>query len=229
MKKISSRLIPVTGEDFSETFFNTEINESYHGKIGPLIEARYKFVEPTPIKDLISENKKVKILDPFFGLGYNSGFAILYAYEFSNSPKIEITAIEKDIEIINRIKDIKVPENYLSWKERLSMLSKSKNLAFENISIKLDLDSIHNKINILQKKYFDVIFFDPFSHKSMPEFWTDEFIISMLDLLSPGGTLTTYSKLKRVEDLAKNLGYITKRIKTPGKKKHSLAITNPML
>ena len=39
-------LLPLIGEDGSQSFFNTKYNEAYHSKIGPITEAIHKFIEP---------------------------------------------------------------------------------------------------------------------------------------------------------------------------------------
>ncbi len=223
----STELISFLGQDGAQTFFNTSFNEAYHSKIGPIIEAEHKFVKASSIDLLLKENKRIKILDLFFGLGYNSGIALDYAYKSSPSPIIEITAVEKDLEIINKISTLEVPQWYLKWKDLLSLLSKQKQVIHEKAVINLYLDSIFNVLEELPRGYFDVIFFDPFSHKTAPEFWTDEFLVKIFGLLADNGTLTTYSGLKRVERLANNLGLKSEHISPLGRKKHSLAIIKP--
>lgn len=220
----STGLVPVLGQDGAQTFFNTSFNEAYHSTIGPILEAEHKFVKASSIDLLLKENKKIKILDLFFGLGYNSGVALDYAYKISPSPIIEITAVEKDPKIINKISTLEVPQWYLKWRDLLSLLSKQKQITHEKIVINLYLDSVLNVLEELPKEYFDVIFFDPFSHKTTPEFWADEFLIRIFGLLANNGTLTTYSGLKRVEKLANDLGFKSEHISPLGRKKHSLAI-----
>ncbi len=217
-------LISFIGEDNAESFFNSQYNEAYHSRVGPLIEAEHKFVKPTSIKELILNNKKVKILDLFFGLGYNTGFALDYAYKVRELPHIEIIGVERDLEILNKIKELNVPSWYKKWKCLLQDLSENQSITFENTTIQLYKEDIFNLIEKLPKKYFDVIFFDPFSHKVAPMFWEDNFLISVFNLLGKNGTLTTYSGLKRVEKLACDLGYKTERIEPLGRKKHSLKI-----
>ena len=218
-------LISFIGEDKAESFFNTEYQEAYHSKIGPLLEAEHKFVNPVSLKELITKNQCVKILDLFFGLGYNTGMALDSAYKVCKSPHLEIIGIEKDCEIISKIKELNVPSWYKKWEELLSNLSTTQFIKFENVSIQLYIEDIFNIIDKLPKKYFDVIFFDPFSHKTTPLFWEPAFLTSVFNLLIKGGTLTTYSGLKKVEQLANELGYTSTRIEPFGRKKHSLAIS----
>lgn len=160
----------------------------------------------------------------FFGLGYNTGVCLDFAYKTVNNPNLEITAVEKDFDIICRIKDLEVPKHYKQWQNFLSGLTENSCLNFEKISIELHLGNVFDIRNKLKEKSFDVIFFDPFSHKVAPEFWTNDFLISIFSLLDIGGILTTYSGLKRVEALALENNFAVKRISALGRKKHSLSI-----
>lgn len=223
-----SNLTPILCPDNSQTFFNTTFQESYHSKVGAILESEHKFI--TPCKDILknSQNKKIRILDPFFGLGYNTGMALDLAYKSCKNPYIEIIAIEKDIEIIKEIKNIQVPENYKQWKNLLKSFPEKNYIEFENVKISLFIDDIFNSISSLQKHSFDIIFFDPFSYKVTPEFWDNDFLLTVFNLLLPGGKLTTYSGLKRVEKLAIDNRLNVIRIPALGKKTHSLCIENPI-
>ena len=220
----TENLVPLISEDGSQTFFNQKINESYHSKIGAVTEAEHKFVKPSCLFDLLSNDKEIKILDLFFGLGYNTGVAIDYAYKTISSPKLEILGVEADEGILNLIGDIQIPDWYRKWQELLSSLVKEKEIDYENIKMKLLVNDIFKLIDKLPKNYFDVIFFDPFSHKVTKEFWDDKFLSDIFNLLKKGGTLTTYSGLKRVEKLALDLGFSIKRVEPLGRKKHSLVV-----
>lgn len=219
-----SNFIPVFCPDNSQTFFNTSFQESYHSKVGAVIEAEHKFVKPC--EDILknAENKKIRILDPFFGLGYNTGVALDLAYKICKNPHIEIIAIEKDIEIVKEIKNIEVPDSYKQWKDLLKCFPAKDYIEFEGVKINLFIEDIFSSIPKLQKHSFDIIFFDPFSYKVAPDFWSDDFLLKIFCLLSPGGKLTTYSGLKRVEKLATENGFHIMRVPALGKKTHSLCI-----
>lgn len=218
----ASELVPIFCPDDSQTFFNTTFNESYHSKVGALAEAEHKFAIPS--KELLeeSDSRLIKILDPFFGLGYNTGAALKLVHELCNSPKIEITAIEKDIEIVKEIKNIKVPDSYKKWQDLLKSFPENKLIELNSIKVNLFIDDIFNVIDNLNK--FDLIFFDPFSYKVAPDFWSDDFLLKIFNLLLPKGRLTTYSGLKRVEKLAINNRFNVIKIPALGKKNHSLCI-----
>ncbi len=212
--------------DGAQTFFNSEFQEAYHSKIGPITESLHKFV--APCEDILKQSfsREVKILDLFFGLGYNSGVVIDFIYKLGNNPSISITAIEKDRNIIEKIKEIKVPKSYIKWKKLLQDLEQRNYIEYEKIKIKLIVDDIFNALKSIENNTYDIIFFDPFSFKVAPQFWTEEFLLSIFKLLSKGGRLTTYSGLKRIEKLAIDNGFNVIRIDAIGKKNHSLCVEN---
>lgn len=212
------------GEDLAESFYNSEFKESYHSKVGPIIEAKDKFIYPSCIKERLEAGKEIKILDPFFGLGYNTGIALDYSLNINPNANVQVMAIEKDINILKQIKSIQVPKEYEIWKTILTELPEKENISYKNININLQVTDIFKVIDLLPKNFFNVVLFDPFSHKVAPEFWEERFISKVLSMLAPGGTLTTYSKLKRIEDYSNEHGYKTKRIKASYGKKHSLCI-----
>ena len=228
--ELESYLQPIIGKEGAQTFFNVKVGEAYHSVIGPIIEAEHKFVKPCKFEDLISKNQKIKILDLFFGLGYNTGIALHYINkrlenETKNmSPEVEILGIENDPLILKQVKNLLVPEWYTKWKNLLSELSFHKKLEYKNISMKIIIDDVFKIIGNLQEKSFDVIFFDPFSHKTKPEFWTEAFLNKVFNLLAPGGVLTTYSSLKKLRNCANDFGLSVIEIEPVGRKKPSLAL-----
>lgn len=221
-----SNLIPILCPDNSQTFFNTSFQESYHSKVGATLEAKHKFVTPCESILADSQSRKIKILDPFFGLGYNTGIALDLACKVCKNPLIEVTAVEKDVEIIKEISNIQVPSNYKKWQAFLKPFPETNHIELKGIKINLFIDDIFNLISEFKKKSFDIIFFDPFSYRVAPEFWEENFLLKIFDLLLPGGKLTTYSGLKRVEKLAIENGFNVTRIPALGRKTSSLCIEN---
>ncbi len=224
---VPQKIIPIHCPDESQTFFNTEFNESYHSHIGPVTESFFKFVNPC--EDILkhSSNKKIKILDLFFGLGYNSGIAINHSYTLSQSPNLEIVGIENDISILKEIKNIKVPDNYRFTRKILQDCSEKSEINFGNVRLNILIGDVFSFLNKLEQNTYDIIFFDPFSYKTAPEFWEENFLLQVFKMLTPGGKLTTYSGLKRVEKLALDNGFKVIRVPAIGRKKHSLCIINP--
>ncbi|RMD76132.1 MAG: radical SAM protein, partial [Lentisphaerae bacterium] len=69
--------LPETGktriktEDASFTFWNEEVREHYHSRIGARREAEEKYLKPSALAERLKDGD-VRVLDVCFGLGYNS-------------------------------------------------------------------------------------------------------------------------------------------------------------
>lgn len=178
--------------DGSETFYNEEAKQCYHSVSGAIEEALKKHVEPSSVKKF-AKNGKLKILDICFGIGYNSAVAIDEALKENPNCKIEITAIEKDPEIIKEIKNLN-PEIKNYWMIKNFLVKKKLP---ENIKIGLLIEDLRTVLPKIEGKY-DVVFFDPFSPRVVPELWTEKIFSQVFNLMKPGGRLTTYSCSSKV-------------------------------
>ena len=192
--------------DNTESFLNQEINETYHSQTGAMEEALRKYAEPCQIKEL-AKTGSIKILDLFFGLGYNSAMAIQVALEANPGCQIEVIGIENDPEIISKIQDVNPPISFFQHYKKLSR----NRLEFRqgHISVKVILQDIKEAIKKLNENYFDAIFYDPFSPKTSPEMWTTELFTEMYRVMKDSGILATYTcaRMARENMAAANLIY----------------------
>ena len=60
----------------------------------------------------------------------------------------------------------------------------------------------------LQDNFFDAIFFDPFSPRSSPEMWSEEFFREMWRVMLPKAILATYSCARIVRDNMSKAGLL---------------------
>ena len=192
--------------DNTESFLNQEINETYHSQTGAVEEALRKYAEPCQIKEL-AKTGSIKILDLFFGLGYNSAMAIQVALEANPGCQIEVIGIENDPEIISKIQEVNPPIGFFQHYKKLSL----NRLEFRqgHISVKVILQDIKEAIKKLNENYFDAIFYDPFSPKTSPEMWTTELFTEMYRVMKDSGILATYTcaRMARENMAAANLIY----------------------
>ncbi len=201
--------------DGSITFFNDKVGESYHSISGALEEALKKHVEPSEFlfkKDLI-------IGDLFFGLGYNSIVALKKYFEINPQGRVEIFAFENDLKILNEIRNIVFPEEYLPYQEIIlktlndkNIISKSKSYKLfryetSNIIINLFLGDIKETLILVKENIFDIVYYDSFSPKKMPDFWTEDFFSLVFKTMKTGSLLTTYSCARKVRENLKLVGF----------------------
>ena len=65
-------LYPYFTNDGSVGLFSPEADDIYHSTYGALTEAYEKFIFPAELDKFLKKNKKIKVLDICFGIGYNS-------------------------------------------------------------------------------------------------------------------------------------------------------------
>ncbi|MCD4818348.1 MAG: hypothetical protein K8S23_06620 [Candidatus Cloacimonetes bacterium] len=174
-------------QDGSYTVYNQLYNEHYHSISGAFEEAQQKHVKALGIED------NMKILDFCFGLGYNSILAL------KNHNNIEIIGLENDINILEMIKNLKVPDEIKKEYDSFRNIANSRDICNkQNNRIKIILDDALKSIKILPNNYFDRIFFDPFSPKKQPKMWSESVFQNMYRIMKPKAKLSTYSCAKMV-------------------------------
>lgn len=186
----------VTTRDGSQTAYNQQADEHYHSVTGAIEEAFEKYVKPLKITNGMC------ILDYCFGLGYNS---IAATAQHSN---LQITALEKDIKIVQAMKKVIPPEPISPKYEIFSDLA-DKNIIKDNENnvIKLILGDVFETLPTLPDDFFDVVFFDPFSPSKQPEMWNLQIFNLVYKKLKPGGKLATYSCAKMVRNNMRYAGF----------------------
>lgn len=175
--------------DNSESFMNLEFKESYHSQTGAVEEALRKYSEPCKIKEL-AKSGSLKILDMFFGLGYNSAMAIDVALESNPNCQIEVIGIERDPKIVQKIEEVNPPIKFFKHYRKLAG---NLELKEGNISVKIILGDARDTVKQLKDKYFDVVFYDPFSPKTQPEMWETKLFLEMYRVMKDSAILATYS------------------------------------
>ena len=218
-------------KDGSPTFYDRKAGEDHHSSIGAYTEARYKYVEPARIvfeeklKQIspLSPSKKrfLRILDLPFGVGYNSVSTVKYLHEnqlYSKDFQLQILGIENNQAVIRQIASFseKVDSRLSSYFELISSLSYGSLLEEQtrfgfSLEIKLQKESLFQVLPELVKnnleEFFDLIYFDPFSLRKNPEFWSREKVLFFLSkLLSSNGLLITYSSSQKVRKAFLDLG-----------------------
>jgi tRNA U34 5-methylaminomethyl-2-thiouridine-forming methyltransferase MnmC len=186
----------VKTQDDSYTVFNETAGEHYHSISGALEEAFEKHVNAIGVED------GFRILDFCFGLGYNS---IAASKDHQN---LQIIGLENDIEIVQSIRSLEVPE-----------IIKTEFDAFRDLAEKLEVTDINNNIlkliigdalktiDQLPNNYFDRVFFDPFSPGKQPEMWSEEIFQKVYSKMKSGGKLSTYSCTKWIRKNMENAGF----------------------
>ncbi|MCX7738061.1 MAG: MnmC family methyltransferase [Hydrogenothermaceae bacterium] len=225
--------------DGTKTVYNFEYQEAYHStKAGAYTESLEKFVKPSGLAILLTEEKDVTILDVGFGLGYNVTTAIKFAKSVVEKPKIEIISIEKDDRFLDRIEKIDYPnilkeerKFILSLKETTVDIAGEKLRAFYNqegtIKLTVIVEEGRKVLNLLKRdrKRFNIIFYDPFSPKVNTEMWTVDIFKVINHLMTDEATFLTYSSAIPVKVGLIQAGFKLGYIEPVGRKSPSIVAT----
>ena len=183
----------VITSDNSISFRNAEYDECYHSKSGAIEEAFEKYAKPCKVKD------GMKILDVCFGIGYNTLAAI-------HTANVEIVGLENDKKILEKIQEVKVPEELKESYNKIKIAAKKLEYSDDKTKIKIIVGDARETIKNLNQK-FDAVFLDPFSPKKCPELWTAEFFSEIAKKMEKGAVLATYSCARSVRENLKTSGF----------------------
>lgn len=190
-------------DDGSVTYRSIDVDECYHTKSGAVEEAFEKHAKPAKVDELAKKKNKIVIYDVCFGLGYNAAAAIDLIKKSNPKCKIMIYCFENDQNIIDKIIEVEPEfESFHLFKKSV----KTHYIKEDNIEIKLFLGDARLLIKEAENKA-DVVFFDPFSPKKVPDMWTLEFLKDIYDQMNNDGVLTTYSCARIVRDNMKSAGF----------------------
>ncbi|MBN2881349.1 hypothetical protein JXM83_04835 [Candidatus Woesearchaeota archaeon] len=193
-------------KDNSLTFYNEEVDETYHSTSGAIEESFKKFAIPAcdtlnKVKSIL-KMESISILDMYYGLGYNTLAIIYYLKEsLKYTGEIKVVAIEKDPNIIEVAKGIKLDvKEYPLLDEYYDKLKQNKfNVTFFVTDAYDALEKIHSR--------FDIVMYDSFSPAKKPELWTPEIFRLIKKLCEEYCVLTTYSCARVVKDSLKEAGF----------------------
>jgi tRNA U34 5-methylaminomethyl-2-thiouridine-forming methyltransferase MnmC len=204
MLKLTSMFKKIITADNTETFLNTTVGESYHSQTGAVEEALKKYALPCNIKEL-AKTGKIRILDVCFGLGYNSAMAIDIALKENPNCSIEVIGLENDSQIISQIQNVNPPIDSFRYYKRLT----SQSLEFKEgkVSVKVLLGDARECVKELSKETFDAVFFDPFSPKTAPEMWYEDFFKQVFRVMKNSGVLATYTCARMARENMSKAGF----------------------
>ena len=210
--------------DGSTSFYNEELDETYHSRHGAMQESLHVFIGAglLPMQDL---KKEISILEMGFGTGLNAWLTNIKATD--QNLKISYTTLEAFPITNSQVEKLNYPEWGKSETEK-ELFSKIHNVPWEEFNeisehfkikkLRIEFENYH------ADKEFDLIYFDAFGPDIQPELWSEDIFKSMYQALKPGGTLVTYSVKGSVRRAMKSAGFVVEKIPgPPGKREMSRA------
>lgn len=193
--------------DGSITYYNAEFDETYHSMSGALDEALQKHVIPS---ELMTKESAV-ILDVCYGLGYNSFVALAFWLEQGfEQGNLNFICLENDRKIIDLGLAQKLPKvlNYAQSFFNEVATHPGVSCRAPYVSATLHIDDFRSQVQKLADASVNIVFFDPFSPKKVPELWSLEVFEELFRVMADGAILTTYSCARKVREALHAAGFV---------------------
>ncbi len=211
-------MLPVETADGSLTCFNSEFQEHYHNLHGALQEAENLYVDSAKLEQRLERDPEVWILDPFFGLGYNTLACLKRFLEITTEKfpdaRLNLLALECDPHILTMRAHVSKQSTFESLKPLLTTFEHNvyyqtqidpqdffqigKENGFlpneANFSFHLLVGDTRKILPQIPDTLFDVILHDPFSPRKQPELWTKQLFQQYKRILrADASVVITYS------------------------------------
>lgn len=208
--------------DGSTSFYNEELDETYHSRHGAIQEAKHVFLK-IGLEPLLATYHHIDVLEIGFGTGLN---AWLTSIRIANEEcTIDYTGVEAFP--LNREQLISLNYSELTKEEK----EKGELAQIQNAEWEVK-EKINNQFTLIKKKkYFsdiddvdayDLIYFDAFGPRVQPELWTVEIFTKMYKALRNKGLLVTYSAKGDVRRAMQSVGFDVERVEGPPGKREML-------
>lgn len=213
--------------DGSSTFYNEELDETYHSRHGAIQEAEHVFLK-MGLEEVMKEKNSIDLLEMGFGTGLNALLTALKAKESAceiNYVGIEAYPLEpQELALVNyadqinnvEAKDFMQSIHQSEWEKETEVNSyfklNKRELFFED----LDFENC-----------FDLIYFDAFGPQVQADLWTEDIFKRMFKALRINGLLTTYCAQGNARRAMIAAGFDVKKVPgPPGKREMLIARKN---
>ena len=218
-------------EDGSWTLFDTTLKEHYHNQAGAYSESLHHYVLPSELSTQLTTETALHLVDPTFGLGYNS-FTWLQEALTLAPPKttLYVSACELDAHLADYWPTILRQSCYESLRKRLpgleSQLAKGLDTPRSLTSttdVKVYLHCHHGDLKEWipsLKVDADILFFDAFAPRKVPDLWSQAIFNEAARLLqAKQGKLLTYSTTRWIQENLRDAGFTVSETASLGRKR----------
>jgi tRNA U34 5-methylaminomethyl-2-thiouridine-forming methyltransferase MnmC len=185
-----SRELQITG-DGSHTVYWREYRQHYHNKKGALEESIHIFLREG--LDKVCSEGVTEVFEMGFGTGLNPLLTLVDAEV--NQRHIRFTSLEA----YPLVEEEYLPLNYGEMLphpqagEWLRAMHEAPWETWVRLTPHFELRKVQAELSAwVPDQRFHVIFFDAFAPSTQPELWTESIFSKMLEMLHPGGAITTY-------------------------------------
>jgi hypothetical protein len=128
--------------------------------------------------------------------------------------EIEVVGLENDLEIMKKIPEVNPPIPYYKNYKKIQPIPLkqtppgSGGFSDGMVRVKVLLGDARETVKQLPADYFDAVFYDPFSPKTMPEMWSIELFQEMERVMKSSAILATYSCARSVRENMSKAGLL---------------------
>ena len=179
--------------DGSHTLFNPLVNECYHSTHGALQESLHVFIKQG-LEHIANQTGVIRILEVGLGTGLNALLTVQAAHD--RDLRIEYTAVEAfplETQITRTLNYPAMIGNHLAekWFEDIHAAPWESAQAITSF---FKLTKINGRLQdlTLERKAFDLVYFDAFAPQKQPEMWLPELLAKVAAAMDDGACLVTY-------------------------------------
>lgn len=210
----------ITTSDGSTTIQIVDWNEQYHSIHGAIQEAYHVFIKSG--LDLFS-NQNLAILEIGFGTGLN---AIITCIEANKKGlNINYTGVEaypvslEEISQLNYIEQLKASDFEKHFLKMHSSEWEKEIVISDDFKLTKQQKDF---MQIIEKDFFNLIYFDAFGARVQPELWSEPIFEIMYNALKENGVLVTYAAKGSVRRAMQSVGFFVERLSGPPGKREML-------
>jgi tRNA U34 5-methylaminomethyl-2-thiouridine-forming methyltransferase MnmC len=186
--------------DGSYTLLNTTLNETYHSIHGAIQESNHVFIKHGLdfVKQRVSA-PTINLLEVGFGTGLNALLTLQFA--LNHKLTIRYTTVEAfpvEEVVWSKLNYTESPDSKI-WFGKLHHANWHE---WTDISPEFKLRKLKTTLQeaVLERDYFDLIYFDAFAPNKQPEMWEVAMLKKVTEAMNPKGVFVTYcakGQLKR--------------------------------
>lgn len=210
--------------DGSSSFYNEELDETYHSRHGAIQEAAHVFIK-MGLEAILKHHETINLMEIGFGTGLNAWLSAINAIAMNK--RVDYLGVEAYPISEGQVASLNYHHFSDSEEEKL-LFNKIHEICWEEKA------EIHPYFSLTKRKQdfkdiedtntFDLIYFDAFGPRVQPELWTEEIFTKMYKALKDKGILVTYSAKGDVRRAMIKVGFNVEKVPgPPGKREMLLA------
>ena len=214
----------VISQDGSSSVFDEQTKQHFHSQFGAIQESKHIFIEAGWRAANATNSSEITVLEIGMGTGLNILLTFLESIKdkktvfYETVEKYPLT--QKEVAQLNYL-------NFFNTQEASHFFSKLHSCDWSKVQkLTPSFTFIKHHCCALdfnyRQRFFNLVYFDPFSPEVQPELWTYDFFAKIALSMKPLGILVTYCIKGEVRRILKSLGFEIEKLPGPPGKREIL-------